>query len=660
MKKLLDYLPFHFLIWLIAGILIQLKFSIWHFSYSVIFQLIIIALLILRKKIFFQILSWLFFFCLGIYLVHFSDDRNRVNYFEKYLLDDFSTILEIKKIVNSNQFSDRYYATVNQIDSVKTIGQVLVTIRKDSLRNKFQVGDQLLIKAKFISVKPAMNPHQFDYKKYLANKGIYKQIHLDQTTCILINSKQSLFTWISKFREKIKKSLEKENFSKEVLGVINALLLGERKEVSKELLNDYSRAGAIHILAISGLHVGIVLLILSWILKPIEFFSQGKFVKLIITVIFLWFFAVLAGMSSSVIRAVTMFSAVALGQFLGRSNSVVYSLILSMFVLLLINPMSLLDVGFQLSYLAVYGIVSIQPRLFQLWKPRWILIRKIWELSTVSLSAQLTVLPLSLFYFHQFPGLFLLSNLLIVPFLGLILFMGILIMILSLGSFLPEILVYIYGKIIFFMNSFVSFVSRQESFLFTDISFSFLLMLSSYLLIIFGFRFFRKRNGKRLILCLINLTLFFTILLYEKYKVSQKIGFIVFQKTRESNYGFRNQDLLYANSSNDNSIRSYKIGEKVLIDTLKKTQNYFRFYEDHILLIDSLGVYPNNLLAPVVVLQYSPRINLERLVKTTRPKQIIADGSNYKSLIPLWRKTCGDYNVPFWSTSEKGAIFLKQ
>lgn len=659
MKKLLDYLPFHFLIWLIFGILVELNFPVWSSSCTLLGLAIILLLILLKKKRVFLILSWIFFFCLGIYLVHSNDDRNEANYFEEFLSTNSSSVLEIREVLKSNKYSDRYYGQVVQIDSLKTMGKVLVSIRKDSFSNALEVGDRLLTRSDFVEIKPALNPYQFDYKKYLANKGVYNQVYLHHGSFMLIGSEESFLIWISRFREKIKKSLQKQNFSKEQLGVINALLLGERNELSKELLNDYSRAGAIHILAISGLHVGIILLILSWVLKSFEILPKGKFLKLIIIVLFLWFFAILAGMSSSVIRAVTMFSAVAFGQFLGRSNSVVYSLVLSMFILLLISPMFLLDVGFQLSYLAVYGIVTIQPKLSELWKPKWILIRKIWELTTVSLAAQLAVLPLSLFYFHQLPGLFLLSNLVIVPFLGLILILGIIVMILSLSSLLPEFLTLIYAKIISSMNSFVSFISHQESFLFTDISFSFLLMFSSYFLIVFGFRFFNKRNGKRLVFCLGSFILFQMVLLFEKYEVNQKTEFIVFQKARESNYGFRNQEFLYVNDYDDYSIRPYTIGEKVQIDSLKKAQNYFNFEQDQVLLIDSLGVYPNNIQRPLVVLQYSPSINLERMIQSVQPKQIVADGSNYKSLIKLWKETCIRSNVPFWNTNEQGAYILK-
>ena len=155
-----------------------------------------------------------------------------------------------------------------------------------------------------------------------------------------------------------------------------------------------------------------------------------------------------------------------------------------MFLLLLLKPIFLFDVGFQLSYLAVFGIIWVQPVFYQLWKPKYYIIDKGWQLFTVSLAAQIGVLPLSLFYFHQFPGLFFVSNLLIIPFLGIILSTGIIVLVLSYYSILPAFMVTIYGGIISVLNKTVVFIAKQEAFLFSDISFSVVKMFLLYLLII--------------------------------------------------------------------------------------------------------------------------------------------------------------------------------
>lgn len=661
MKKLLSYLPFHFLLFLIAGISVQLTFSTWQldqFWLAIVIMILAILTFFFRKL--FAPTSWIFFFFLGMILSYWDDDRNNDLYFLKHQNEQLSSVLRIKEILKPNKYSDRYYAEVVQVDRLKTTGKILLNIRKDSSNQLFAVNDQILVRSLFSEIDPALNPHQFDYKRYLRNQGIYHQLYLNTHEFSSLETHISLLGRIGNLRARIQTSLAKEGFSEDELGVINALLLGQRKEVSKEIIDDYSRAGAIHILAISGLHVGILLLILSWLLKPLEFIKNGKFLKLIIIVLFLWFFAVLAGMSASVIRAVTMFSAVALGQFLGRNNAVVYSLVLSMFVLLISNPKFIVDVGFQLSYLAVYGIVTMQPKLASIWNPRWYVIDKVWQLTTVSVAAQLAVLPLSLFYFHQFPALFLVSNLVIVPFLGIILIGGIAVLLMSVFSILPEFLVIVYGKIISWMNEFVRFVSLQEDFLFTDISFSFNMILVSYLLIVFGFRLFEKRNAERLVYCLIALVLIQSVFFYERMEARNQEEFLVLHKNKETVMGYRTGRVLITNRSEDAAIRSYSVGEKIEEISSNIPKNYLEYHNHQILIMDSLGVYPvEELKSPVVILQNSPKINLNRLIQELEPTQIVADGTNYRSLIKRWKKTCQISKVPFWYTRENGAYRLK-
>ena len=660
MKKLLQYLPFHFLIMLMLGIWVQYSTEFWKHDFWVVFVVLMMLLFMTRRTLLFPVITGLLFFCLGGFSTYQYDDRNDEGYYQKYLNNDSSTILRVSKVLKSNAFSHRYEAEVTQVDSIQTIGGVLLSIRKDSLIDELEIDHQILIRSDFVDVKPPLNPHQFDYRSYLARQGIHQQVYLKKGEFLLLAPSSTFLGRIASIRSQIQESLAQEGFSEDEFGVINALLLGQRQEVSKELLNDYSKAGAIHILAISGLHVGIILLILSWLFKPLEAFKKGRFLKLIIIVIMLWFFALLAGMSASVIRAVTMFTAVAIGQSFRRTNSVIHSLIFSMFVLLLYKPMFLFDVGFQLSYLAVYGIVVIQLRLVQLWRPKWKLLDKVWQLTTVSLAAQLSVLPLSLFYFHQFPGLFLVSNLVIVPFLGIILMSGVLVVVLSICSLLPEFVVQWYGAIISWMNAFIRFVSEQEAFLFSGISFSIWMMLSSYLLIIFGFRFFEQRRRKRLILFMISVLVFQSVLFFEKYETESQSEFVVFNQRRASIYGIRNGNELLSNTLESRNIESYVIGESLNVSEMRSPIDFVNFKNQQIVFVDSLGVYQlENLQSPIVILQHSPKINLDRLIQEIQPIQIVADASNYRSLVERWEQTCLKTKTPFWNTNQDGAYIIK-
>ena len=670
MKKLLGYLPFHFLLFLIAGICCQYYTDFWNFGIVRFFCILLFLGFIgylFRKTVLFIFISWLSFFLIGILLIYGGDATKNYNYFKKHVTNASNAILAIDKVLKPGNYHYKYMAEVLQIDHQKTTGSVLINIEKDSVASFFKIGDRILLKNKFVAIKESLNPHQFNYKNYLAKQGIHQQVYATKQELLLLDQTSTSFLeFIAAFRLKIQQSLQQYDFSEDELAIMNALLLGQRQDISKELTANYSKAGAIHILAVSGLHVGIILWMLSFVLKPLERYKKGKVIKLVLVVLFLWFFAVLAGMSASVTRAVTMFSAIAIGQFFNKRNAIEQSLIFSMFLLLLLKPLFLFDVGFQLSYLAVFGIIWVQPVFYQLWKPKYYIIDKGWQLITVSTAAQLGVLPISLFYFHQFPGLFFLSNLLIIPFLGVILGAGIIVLGLSYLTILPVFLVDIYGGIISILNRLVAFIARQEAFLFSDISFSFIKMFFSYLVIIACFQFFLKRNAKRCLFFLSSVLIFQSVFFYEKYHIEKNNEFIVFHKSRNSIVGLRTGSFLEVYNDMDslvtkqNLLKNYKVGENILYQNYQKLPTLLQLNKQIVLFIDTAGVYNlTDLHQPIVLLHQSPKINLERLINRLQPTIIIADGSNYKSYVRRWKATCLKLQIPFWSTNEQGAYIKK-
>ena len=670
MKKLLGYLPFHFLLFLIAGISCQFYTDYWN-NGIVISACILIFLSLTaywqRKTLFFVFITWITFFLTGMILVYENDATNHTNYFEKHLKNTSKVILAIDKVLKPGNYHHKYVADVVQVDSKKTIGHVLLNIEKDSTPLLFHTGDLVFLKNKFQDIKSSLNPHQFNYKNYLAKQGIYQQVYATKQELLLLDQTSTSFLgFIAALRLKIQQSLQQYDFSEDELAVMNALLLGQRQEISKELSDNYSKAGAIHILAVSGLHVGIILLILSFVLKPLERVNKGKLIKLVLVILFLWFFAVLAGMSASVTRAVTMFSAIALGQFFNKRNAVEHSLIFSMFIILLWKPLFLFDVGFQLSYTAVFGIIWVQPVLYQLWKPTFFIVDKGWQLISVSVAAQLGVLPISLFYFHQFPGLFFISNLIIIPFLGVILGLGLVVLVLSYVSILPVFLEGFYGDVISILNKVVTFVARQEKFLFSEISFSVIKMIFFYLLIILGFQLFLKLNTKRCFLFLGSILAFQCVFILEKYTIAQKSELIVFHKSKNTIIGKRKGSSFEVYHSMDSLqissqklLINYKVGENISSQNYHKLSNLMYYKKQVVLIIEKDGLYDiKELNSPIVVLRESPKINLQRLAEKLKPAIIIADGSNYKSYIENWKATCKNLKIPFWTTYNQGAYIL--
>ena len=449
--------------------------------------------------------------------------------------------------------------------------------------------------------------------------------------------------------------------------MLNALLLGQRQDISKDLMLSYTNAGAVHILAVSGLHIGIILLILNFIFKPLERIKNGRFLKMFLLVLLLWIYAIIAGLSASVIRAVLMFSILAVGINLNRTTNIYFTLVVSLLVLLLVNPYYLFDVGFQLSYAAVFSIVIFQPIFQSYWYSKNRIVQFYWNLITVSVAAQLGVLPISLYYFHQFPGLFILANLLIIPFLGIILIGGIIVFGLALSNVLPMVLAKSYFQLIELMNGVIHWISAQESYLITEISFD-KWMLTTLFIVIISTAFYLKQPHphflKMLLLAIIGFQL---VLVMTKWKTENTDEIVIFHKNKHSIIGkkigsqivfFTNLDTTALNK--EQFIKSYRIGSSIQGSTIQPSKNIFSFHNKIVLVVDESGIYNVNKLKPeIVILRNSPKINLERMIDYLNPKLVIADGSNYSSYANLWKATCLKRKTPFHHTGQKGAYILK-
>lgn len=671
--KFLNYPVFQLVIFMCFGILLGYYV---HISVTILiaFTVFLTLLLILLNKkttlhLAFTIVSFLLFFAIGCSSITFKKHRNQKNHYTTFSdkNSDAFIVLKISNILKESRFYDKYEATVLQVNENNTQGKVLVNIAKDSTRAKHNVDDKLFVRGTFKEVSSSKNPFQFDYKSYLEKQQICRQLSIkNHNIKVLASSPNSLRGFAHKLRNKISKSLQKNGFNEDTLSIINALLLGKRQEISKEITENYTKAGAIHILAISGLHIGIILLFLNTIFKPIERIKNGKTIKLLLCIFLLWFFAFLAGLSASVVRAVTMFTAVAISLLGNRKTNVYQNLVISIFFLLLFNPYYIFDVGFQLSYAAVFSIVWLQPLLDKIYNPRLKIVKYLWQLFTVSIAAQIGVLPLSLYYFHQFPGLFFITNLVVIPFLGFILGFGIIIIIMSTLNILPKVFITIYEFFISSMDSFIAWVAKQESFLFENIYFSALLMIASYILIISLVYLLENKSIKTLKIAMLSLILLQIIFIYEKWKTTSTNETIVFNHHRTSFIGKRNGRYLKLYSTDSLShktatIKAYKTGSNIKETDIKNKIEATTLLSENILIVDSSGVYNIPELHPEkVVLIQSPKINLERLIAILKPQEIIADNSNYKSYVVLWKKTCEKHKIPFFYTNKSGAYIVNK
>ncbi|PID69399.1 MAG: competence protein [Flavobacteriales bacterium] len=674
--KINQYLPFQLIFFLITGIVIG-KYVVMPITTVVILIgiatiLSLISYMVFRKRYFnqqfFTISTWCCFLIIGISVYSFHQQQLRPDFYENFKVSENEVILKINEVLKPTDYAYNYFAEVISCNGKKTTGKLLVNQPKDSASVPFKIDHEIIAHLTFQKIKKPQNPYQFDYKKFLENKQVYHSVKLNRYNHKVLSRKvTSVRGFAYEIRHQIGTRLEMYPFKKDELAVIKALLLGQRDEISQDLSNNYRNAGAIHILAISGLHIGIILLFIKFMLKPLESITYGKKLSLVITIFVMWGFAFLAGLSASVVRAVTMFTAVAIAVFGQRGFNTYQALTVSLFVLLLYRPQYLFEVGFQLSYLAVFFIVWLQPMLEKLIYIKWKPLRYFWQLFTVSVAAQIGVLPLTLYYFHQFPGLFFIANLIIIPIMGFILISGIFLIIMAMLEILPDFLALAYQKLIESMNFIISSIADKDSFIIKNIFFTFVAMVLLYSIILSIARWFKEKEIKYLYLGLafiIGFQLHFLYLKVQSLKINRITVFNEYSGTLITHQQGKKLCVLYNSTSvesdKNTNINNYITGTNTKLAN-ESDSNFpiFTFNDKTLYIIDSSAIYQLSCFNPeILLLSSSPKVNLERVIHRLKPKQILADGSNYPGYISQWKKTCKNMGVPFSYTAEDGAFQL--
>ncbi|WP_343696527.1 ComEC/Rec2 family competence protein [Flavobacterium sp.] len=618
------------------------------------------------SNILFGICSYFISFSIGIcVLIFHTDTFDKSNYthsktvFEKPQFITFT----LREKLKSNDYNDRYIGLINSIDKQIYSGKIIVNFQKDSLQNPLIIGNIIQVKTTLQKTSSSKNPNQFDYAKYLADKQIYAQLYCQKSEIkINENIKKDIWYYSGRLHSTILKNLQNANFSKDEMNVALALILGQQQEISSDIIKDYQYSGATHVLSVSGLHVGFIMLFIMFILKPIPNTRKGSAIKLISILISLAGFAVISGLSPSVLRSVVMFSFVAIGNHLRRSGNIYHTLLVSILLILLFEPYFLFDVGFQLSYLALFFIVWLQPILKKIWSPKNKIAIYIWDALTVSFAAQIGTLPLCLYYFHQFPGLFFVTNIIILPVLSFIMIAGIIVMIFAIFKSPPEILVYIFEKSIFILNKMIHYVASFESFVIQDISFNFYYLITLYFLIISATIWSKKPSFNKLAIVFVSIISVQLSFIYTKRETASQKELIVYNAKKNTLISKRfgreitlfTRDTTIEKSSKSNTFNSYLVGNFSILNKSQQIKNVLFFNGKKIAIIDSSGVYENTVQPDILVLTQSPKINFERLLQETHPQIIIADGSNSYAIQKMWKESCEKKNIPFHATAEKG------
>ena len=566
---------------------------------------------------------------------------------------------------------------------------LLVYFRKDSLARTIQQGDLLMINTILNPVKNAGNPYEFDYQGYLARKHISRSAFVEIGNWQKLDSyaQSPLLNLSNRIRNELLAVLKRAGLSGNEMAVASALLLGYRSDLDDEIRRAYSASGAMHILAVSGLHVGIVYCSFIMLLKLLPFVYRSRWLRAVLSLSFVWLFALITGLSPSVMRAATMFSFIAIGEAMERNVYTYNSIAASAFILLLINPNNLFEVSFQFSYMAVIAIVYIYKYLKDILSFKNRLLNQGWDLICVSIAAQIGSAPLALYYFKQFPSYFILANFVGIPAATVIIYAAMILFILSPIPLLLKTIGWLLDKFIFFVNSAIFFIEKMPGSVITEIRFDSWEIIVAYSLVAASTIWLLAKRKKALFVSIMILMLWIagaTIRTGNDLRRQQLIvynsqGNSLIQFIEGYNYAnfyavrnplFNVSDFIY----NQRTAMQLKEGKNLQIDTalvaekgsllpsgLSGDGNLMYFAGKRLAILTSNNP-SHNLREPfsvdMLILTQNINVRIPQIIESYSPDMIVIDASNSQARINRWEKECEEAGVKYHRVDRDGAFIL--
>ena len=624
--------------------------------------LLILPFLLFRKKWVYQ---WV-----TLYLVMVLGAWVRANYYQ-LPPDHYSKMTKgtvftvaIKQILKPNAYAFRYYGEVVAVEGKASCGKVLITQQKDSLEKVFSIGTQFVTRTVPKKIAPPRNPGDFDYASYLNNQKIYHQIQLHPKRYLLLPPKplQGLER-LHYFKAKAISRIQSSRLSSAATAHWLALIFDEKQYLENDLRDAYAQAGVVHLLAISGLHIGMISFAVGWLLLHLLRIRHGKWIRQGLRLIILWSFALWTGFQPAVVRAVTFFSLLDFSNWGKRPQPRWHRIVLSALILLWIHPPFLHKLGFQLSYIAVFGILLAQNGAKKWYQPKQKWKKGIWNFTIVCVGAQIAVAPLIVYYFNQFPILFLPSNMLLIyPFMASLLAAFVLTPVIVWFS-LPPFIATSYNALVDFLHFLVRLMASIEVDLTANLSLTQMELFTLYIVLIamcMGGQFQRRYNWNPLVFAVALSVLLQSYRIYTTRPRETLWVLHQYQATTLLHYN-QQKATVYSDQNTETlaplllSFQRYYPIRKIQKDSLWRWLNLGK---QNLLILDFetplTHTFPK---ADILLLRNNPKVHLDRVLMKWQPSLVIADGSNGSWNLDRWKKSCEMNGVVFKATRD-GAVSI--
>ena len=678
-----------------TGIIIQVAFAPpFHFSILLIglFAFMVMLYLTLYRtpysfRNYFGYILHIYLFLFAYTYTWYSIDIHTPNHFQHSIASVNTLrakVLSVESKVKRTQIQLKVLdISSNTLDFRPCSGRLILSFSKTEEYPDFRYGDQIILKGTIQKIKSKSNPKAFNYALFLNRKNIFYQIFVQPDDCRLLRKGKTFHPLriAGRLRMRCMNVLHEHLQQNSEWMVGKALLFGHRSDLDQQIKKAYTATGAIHILAVSGLHVGIICLMLQFCLQFLDRHSIGKWLRTILSIVSIWFFALFTGASSSVLRAAMLCSFVLIGQTLGRNSNINNTLAASALLLLLFNPLLLFDVGFQLSYLAVLGIIHFQRPIYQLLFFKSSLLDYFWQISAVSFAAQIGTLPISIYYFHQFPSYFWLSGLLLIPAAFIIIALGIFILAFQAIPVLASLLGKVLQFIIWLCNSFIFFLEELPGHLITGLWLSRFEVIIAYVILLSFLLVLHFRRSTYYLILALSCCLLTSSLAYKKWQRFTQKELVIYAAKGHSIVDFIYGHSLVSLESADlqkNTIgwsagnyRAYKgIQDRYpfVFNHIKTSKTKHWYHQDEFIQFFTLKMLiPKEDVAQaasftgcldILLLRKDTKADLDQLIHDYAPKFIIIDQSNHYQTIKRWEVICTQRGQKAININQSGAFQL--
>ena len=616
---------------------------------------------------------------LGFALCFFNDDQQRSNYFGKQIESEKATLAVVSAEATRKNKTIKYelklLKTIDSNRTKATAGKALLYIFKSGEVQNIQLGDTLLLPNNWQAITNSGNPYEMNYQKFCARKGIHFQQFISPDKVLVYVAKDSnTFSIIEKAHTYCINCINQNIKDSSTNALLKAMLLGDERDIDPNVREAYADTGIIHIVSISGAHVGILFGAIG-LLFGLAKGKKYKWLQLFVSLGLVWFYVILAGASTPALRAAIMFSILAIGSASQQQSNPVNQLLAAAFVLLLINPMWLFTVGFQLSFIAVLSLIifyepvhSILPQLQVKGKTmaaRYINVGSNFLINALaaSIAAEILVAPLVAFYFHSFPPMFLVANVVASLAMTAVLFMGMLLIILAKVAVLAQVLAILIVYISQIFHQFIGWLQQFNSEALKTIQLSIIALMLLYIFIAAMALFWLEKNKKGLWVGLSVMFLFSVLHLYNSWQISQQNGIIVYNQSGDTQIEhFWGNNFSTFNASSDESFaqKNAHIGLHLKNKTPKNSKNIYLIKKQKILVVNNTELLPKAFPVDILIMAAATKtVDVQSLKKMFSPKKIVIANNQKPYKVKDWEAQCASLNIALHNTKKDGAFILQ-